>query len=112
MKAKELDYLVAVNVAMENYADVYEEEIPDEHPDPETTLLRKQAYYSLSDEARRVIRIIINSPIEVLETIAGSPKRKKLSASRIERHLAKKWKSPSRARRVVNEIKGFVRTCL
>jgi len=109
----EQDYLAAVNAAStENYVDIWSCEIVDEGIDQETLLARRQAYYNLSEEARRVIRIVINSPMEVIETIAGSPKRKRPSASRIERHLAKKWRNPLKAYKAVNEIKGFVRDYL
>jgi len=85
---------------------------PDEKANAEELMIKQEHYDNLSNEAKRIIRIIINSPQEILEAIAATPKYKLWSAERVVDYFGNKWSSRKKAERAVGEIKKFVRTCL
>jgi hypothetical protein len=99
--------LAAINP--DNYTS--EVELEDAAPSLDTVVGRRLAYERLSDEAKRVIAVIINAPEEVLETIAKDG-RGGWSRRKVERHFCRKWGSKKRAHRVVEEIRAFVNSFL
>jgi hypothetical protein len=83
---------------------------------PETILIRaeqerisRNVYAQLSDEAKGVIKLIINAPAEIMDVIA-TKKHKRISKDRIYRMLSKQWRDKIYARGVIDELVAFVRT--
>lgn len=76
-------------------------------PSPEDTLLKKEAFTSLSAEAKEVILLILNSPQEILDCLL-TPKYNKISKDRLLIFLTttKGWK-PKVVAKCFKELKEF-----
>lgn len=76
-------------------------------PSPEDTLLKKEAFTSLSAEAKEVILLILNSPQEILDCLL-TPKYNKISKDRLWIFLTttKGWK-PKVVTKCFKELKEF-----
>jgi hypothetical protein len=82
---------------------------------PEDILLKneksgiiKRSYESLSDEAKQVIAIVIDTPSEMLELIS-SPITNKVSKDRIARMLRNQWGERKFVAELMEEITMFVK---
>ena len=90
----------------------------DDHT-PETAFIEKEKevavssrYQNLSDEAKQIINIVINSPQELARiflTGQGKIAKGEICCTRLEGFLTKQWKDKRYARHVIQEIKEFVR---
>ncbi|MBU0778254.1 hypothetical protein KKF82_08350 [Patescibacteria group bacterium] len=121
MNKKMLD--AAVRAANQNnYVDIDDPSIVNDLSDmnnPELILLEKEkkqitnkAYTQLSDEAKQLINIIFNAPMEIFDLIY-CPKTKnvrKNSKYRIYFMLKKQWKEQKAAKYVIKELENFVKT--
>ena len=81
---------------------------------PESLFLRKEAktsmtkaFDSMSDEAKQVFSMIINSPTEMIDLLRAR-NINGISLKKIERFLTKEWKDARYARRVTGELKKFI----
>ncbi|MFA7099351.1 MAG: hypothetical protein WC143_04630 [Eubacteriales bacterium] len=119
MAATQFDWITAFYASKESgYADVsdpvisnqlYESTNPlDELLEAEKEYLLNKRYLSLSDEAKELIDIIVSSPAEFLETF-GFKTVKSANTISIEAELRKRWKDWKYARKVVQEVKEYVR---
>jgi hypothetical protein len=74
---------------------------------PEHDFMKKESYERLSDEAKEVIDIVLNSPNEILELFT-TPKQQKISAALLKNVLSKTWKSRFIVENVFKELKQWV----
>jgi hypothetical protein len=76
-------------------------------PSPEDTLLKKEAFLSLSSEAKEVVMLVLNSPQEILDCFF-TPKYNKISKDRIWKFLSenKGWK-PKVITKCFQELREF-----
>lgn len=74
---------------------------------PESEILKRENYNELSDEAKEVIHIILNSPKEVIELFL-TPTRKQMSKRMLKDALIKCWKSAFIVEQVFKEITKWV----
>ena len=72
----------------------------------EKIVIKKDLIISLSNEAKEVIRLVLNSPIEILETFQTS-KYKTISKQKIKDHLTTNGWPPRRIEKVFTELKTF-----
>jgi len=72
----------------------------------EKIVIKKDLIISLSNEAKEVIRLVLNSPIEILETFQ-TPKYKTISKQKIKDHLTTNGWPPRRIEKVFTELKTF-----
>lgn len=70
---------------------------------------RENKYLSLSDEAKQVIFMIFNAPMEIIELIA-SKKTHKIRKKKIARMLEKQWKDPRYVKSVIKELEDYAQT--
>jgi len=86
--------------------DFYDENSPDiileSGEDVENQLIKADLFNRLSEEAKHVLKVIANSPAELLEmaSIKGKP------TERLARYLRKKW-SGGKVRQVMVELKKY-----
>lgn len=100
------EYLVAYNLLYTNDGQVqYEEEkFAQEYPNQEILLLRKEAFLSLSKDAKEVVKIMIDAPTELLCDIYD-----KISKQKIVVYLMHKRKWPKRkVKKVFCELKLYI----
>ena len=83
---------------------------------PEEDLLYKEKkeisnrmFNSLSDEAKQIIDMILNSPTEIIELL-GVKSLRGINSRKIEALLRKQWKNRRYASKVVKELINFVKT--
>jgi hypothetical protein len=79
-------------------------------PSPEEALIEKESNQNLSNEARYVIDLCLNTPAELVDTLL-TPALKKLTLPKLKSYLTKLWKSPLKANAVVLEIKEYLNIC-
>lgn len=77
-----------------------------EELDPETTFIKKDNYQRLSNEAKEVIGIILNSPSEVLDLLR-TPKHKKISRRIVQQKLSLLWNSKFLAEKTIEELRQW-----
>jgi hypothetical protein len=75
---------------------------------PEIMLIKKQNYENLSNEAKEVIDIILNSPQEVID-VFSTPKLKMISIKMLREALITCWKSVPLVEQAIKEISQWVR---
>jgi len=90
-------WLVAVNINNWTYIDHEEWDMEDpNYGDPEISLIKKEKKDLLSEEAKQVIDIILNSPSEVLDSFK-SKSGKKINKTKVYGYLKKElgwqWKT-------------------
>jgi len=81
-------------------------EIRSREIDQLTKIIKTETYNSISEEAKEVISLILNTPSEMMELIA-TPKGLK-SKNLIIKYLQKKWRSNFLVNSVIKEITEFV----
>jgi len=83
--------------------------IADDTYNPEKILLKKDAFDSLSDEAKYLLRIILDAPQELIEVLY-TQKYKKTSKARIKKFLLKclHW-NRLKVNKAFREIKKYLR---
>ncbi len=83
--------------------------IADDTYNPEKILLKKDAFDSLSDEAKYLLRIILDAPQELIEVLY-TQKYKKTSKARIKKFLLKRlhW-NRLKVNKAFREIKKYLR---
>ncbi|MDD5053641.1 MAG: hypothetical protein PHO27_12975 [Sulfuricurvum sp.] len=81
---------------------------------PESLLMKKeakssieQAFSSMSDEAKQIFNMIINSPTEIIDLLRCR-NINGISLKKIERFLTKEWEDARYAKRVTGELKKFI----
>lgn len=96
-------------------SDPENEDMVDDQDDPEKILLKKEKdriieerYEGLSQEAKELLRMVLNAPTEVLDAIS-TPKHKTIKKDLIVKWLAKLWKDKKEAKRVVRELEALVK---
>lgn len=80
---------------------------PSKDPTPEEVITKKDQLEKLSEEARWVITLCINTPAELVELIATP--LGKITQRTLRTFLMKKWRSPQKITRVFSEIQEFLR---
>ncbi len=76
---------------------------------PEKVVIQKDLFFSLSIEARYVIRLLLNCPLEIFETI-GMPKERSSYQVSVFRFLRKEQGYPIvEARKIIKELRIFVK---
>jgi tRNA uridine 5-carbamoylmethylation protein Kti12 len=82
---------------------------------PERTLLEKERSeqikalrQNLSEEARQVVEMIINAPMEIMKAI-GVKTLKGVTAEKLEKYLRKQWRDRRYAHQVIQELSNFVK---
>lgn len=89
--------------------DPYENDfIPAPTISAERAIIKKEAFENLSNEAKELIQIILNSPTEILEALA-TPKSKRITKNSIFQHLSKIFRSKFIARLIIEEIQEWVK---
>ncbi len=73
----------------------------------ESETIKKDLITNLSGEAKEVVKLILSSPMEILETFQ-TPKYKTISKQKIKEHLAVNGWPPRRIEKVFSELKTFV----
>lgn len=73
----------------------------------EKSLIKKDLAEKLSEEAKEVIALILNSPVEILETFM-TEKYKKISKEKIKEHLVINGWHQRKVDKTFSEIKTFV----
>ena len=63
-----------------------------DNPSPDRTIIKQEAFASLSEEAKEIIHTVLFTPVEIIDLIA-TPKTKKITLRGIKKYFAKKWKS-------------------
>ena len=76
-------------------------------PTPEEMIVKKDQLEKLSEEARFVITLCINTPAELVELITTP--LGKITRRTLRTFLTKKWRSPQKIARVFSEIQEFLR---
>ena len=74
---------------------------------PETMLLKKQQFNNLSEEAKEVIQLILNSPTEILELIK-TPKQNRITRTRVKKYFSTVWHSKFITEKTIEEIEEWV----
>jgi hypothetical protein len=77
-----------------------------EIPSAEETFLRKEAYSSLSKEAKEIINIVLNAPDEIMECLT-CPKYNKISKSKIKTYLMGQGWNRQKVKSCFAELKGY-----
>lgn len=77
-------------------------------PSPELNVNKKIAYENLSEEAKEIIDIVLNSPKEIVEYLL-TPKQKRFSLKRIKKYVSLLWNSEYIAEVAIEEVKKWVR---
>ncbi|MFA5208524.1 MAG: hypothetical protein WC428_07830 [Candidatus Paceibacterota bacterium] len=93
------------------------------YEDPEACLLRKEheqavekTFKNLSDEAKQIVRMIIESPAEILEML-GVKSFRGVTTQKIEEALCRQWRDEKKyvrredrrfVKKIIGEIKNFV----
>ena len=75
---------------------------------PEKILVRKQLFNSLSEEAKEVIQLVLNSPSEILDLIR-TPKQKRITKVKIRKHLIRSWHSTFITDLTIQELEEWVK---
>ena len=116
-KTNEFNYLIVYNYlkdgiqtisTIENQDEESTEIILPSNENPENILIKKQNYQNLSNEAKEVINIILNSPQEVMDLFL-TPKKREVSISRLKTILTKSWKSALIVESAFKEISKWVK---
>ena len=116
-ESPEWDYLCVVNAAdANNYLpteDAYDDSQSENRqtvnvlispdPSPEDTLIKKESFRNLSEEAKYVIGICLNTPSELVDILL-TPTFKKMSLRKLTNYFTKQWGSPRKVKRVFGEI--------
>lgn len=76
--------------------------LPNHTLDPERALIKKEAILSLSNEAREVIDMLINSPVETIKALSSPTGL--LTKRSIKLGLQKIWHSKFIAKKVTEEL--------
>ncbi len=100
-----------------HYGDIPYNEHPDENDKESITLpsidnqeslcIKKDLTTKLSNEAKDIIRLILNSPIEIIETFM-TMNYKKISKTKIKEHLVMNGWQPQKVDKTFSELKTFV----
>ena len=72
-------------------------------PTPEEILIKKDAFNNLSTEAKEIIRIILNTPSEMLQAVT-TKKANKISRPLIQKYLSKIWHSKYISETAMEEV--------
>jgi len=75
---------------------------------PEKILIRKQSFNSLSEEAKEVIQLILNSPSEILDLLK-TPKQKRITKVKIRKYLITSWHSSFITDLTIQELEEWVK---
>lgn len=118
-KANQYDYLIVYQYIINNgCAKISSENNTEDITDglilpsvvnPEKELIKRDNYKNLSEEAKTIIDIVLNSPQEVL-TLFTTPKHKRISLRRLKEILSKNWQSPIIVENSIEEIKKWVKS--
>jgi len=109
IKLSENDYRVAYEIFKNDCsADPEDEILPAKEISAEKALIKIQAWERLSNEAKELIDIILNSPNEIVDLIA-TPRRHEVTVRSIHKHLAKVFKSNWVAQQIIREIQEWVK---
>ena len=115
-KANQFNYLVVYNyikygIELINCLEYDSEEegiiVQAVSSNPEKEFMKRESYERLSDEAKEVIDIVLNSPQEIIDFFTTS-KQRKISASLLKNILIKTWKSKFIVENVFHELRQFV----
>jgi hypothetical protein len=91
------------------YVDIADYDISAQNqPSPESEVIKKELYQNLSQESVEVIKMIIDSPAEILEMIS-TPKGV-ITEKLVKKYLLRKWTSTFVVESVIKEIKNLVRS--
>lgn len=120
-KLDEYDYLTAFNLLNKELYIINTNEIqkpPEENNNeiilqsetisPEEYVSKNSTYKELSNEAKEVIQLIINSPVELFELLFLTQK-KAISLIKFKAILSKYWNSEFFANIIIMEIKDWLR---
>ena len=124
-KANEYNYLIVYNYMKEGLKTISTSEtiiesdnisndndidliLTDDDLTPEEKCIKNDNYEKLSQEAKEIISIILHSPQEILELFI-TPKRKKISTSRLKSILYSIWKSQLIVDSAFREISSWVK---
>jgi len=89
-----------------NYVDESEIFLIDETVNPEKDLIKKESYQNLSDEAKQVIDICLNAPMEIMNQLK-SPIFGVVSKNSLLKYFRKIWKR-QKTFSVFQEVSEFV----
>ena len=81
-------------------------ELPSYYIDPESFVMKKESFENLSEESKEVIKMILDSPNEVLSAL--STKSGLITKRSVRQGLQKLWSSNFLAKYVINEITSWV----
>jgi len=74
----------------------------------EKTEEKKKKFQSLSDEAKQVIQMVLNTPTEIVDLIF-TEKLKKISKNKIALMLQRQWKDKKYVNKVISELEEYVK---
>lgn len=75
---------------------------------PEMLLVKKQQFNNLSEEAKEIIWLILNTPTEMLELIR-TPKQERITKTRIRKYLINHWKSKFITDLTIKELEEWIK---
>ena len=103
----EWDCFMTISAAdINSYIDYEENPVIDLRLSPEEILLKKESYNRLSEEAKYVIGICLNTPAELLDLIT-TPVYRKISKEKLTKYFRKMW-NQKKVNRVFREIQNLV----
>lgn len=73
----------------------------------EEKIIRTEGFAALSDEAKEVVKTVLDAPTELLSFL-GTPRTKKITARSIRAYFTRKWKSKFITDITIMEIKKWV----
>lgn len=73
----------------------------------EDAIIKTESFSALSDEAKEVIKTILDTPTEMLGFL-GTPRTKKITARSIKAYFTQRWKSKFITDLTIREIKKWV----
>ena len=94
-------------------------DIPSDEIGSDAKSIKNQEYQNLSTEAKDIIKLILNSPSEIISLLPKSrSKSPKLTKTKVQLYLILKWKSATfqklittnLASEVISEIQHWVKT--
>lgn len=117
---KDYNYLIVYNllnnktkiiITNESYKSEYKEEIilQSENLNQEELTIKNNIYESLSNEAKELINIIINSPKELFELLLLTPKKKIISFKKFKEIMYEYWNSKFIVENTIKEIKNWLK---
>jgi hypothetical protein len=76
-------------------------------PPVEVSIIKRNLYNSLSQEAKEVISLILLAPSDFLDSVQ-SPIKHSISKARVATYLRKKWKRRHKVTETMQELEKFV----